>query len=273
MTERLWSEQRTIVERADLTKVGLKGSHKLVLLILHGFADVHGKAWPSQATIAARCCIGVNTVASVLSDLAEARIVASKPRIRDDGGRSSNMMFIDFDVLEPLVTPPTKFWGGVSPKSVGTHPKSDGGPSPNLEGAPPQNLERNIPVERSNGEVHRARTSAGRGPAVRKEPEGHQRWVDTFTAQWAASHQGTPYAFDGGKDGSTIRALRKQLGDDHDVWARLVRHYLADRDSYLVRVGHPLTSLRQRVHGYLPKCQGVGNTTRSAADAPRVERY
>ena len=63
-------------------------------LIYHGLCKHQGKnesCFPSHNTIAAECSVSISTVKRALSVLERKEYIDVKPRIRPDGGKSSNL--------------------------------------------------------------------------------------------------------------------------------------------------------------------------------------
>ena len=67
---------------------------KAVLLYLKDHADSEGKCWPGIRTIAAGVSLSRSTVKRALGELVEAGVVERRKRWRENGGRSSNLYYV-----------------------------------------------------------------------------------------------------------------------------------------------------------------------------------
>jgi hypothetical protein len=86
-------------------------------------------------------------------------------------------------------------------------------------------------------------------PRVRKEPTGpHAEAVRVFCDSWQQAH-GSPYPFDGPKDGAAMKAILAHLGGDLDRVREVVGRYFANADSFFS--GHPLSLLRSQLPRFL----------------------
>lgn len=249
--QRLWAEQRAIIEKADLTKIGQMGSHKLILLLLHGYADPAGTAWPSHGTLAAKACMGASTVQRVIKQLEAEGLVSQVRRTRGDGGFSSNIVAINFDRLEELA------WNDDSPKP---------GPMPHIEVSPCLNTVDGDASNREGGCLksrypHASNRGIKRSPDRESSeksgdaPEGGslREWTDYFVERWAAHHNGVVYPFDGAKDGQAAARARKQLRGELDRWRAAVDRYMADQAPFIVHQGHKLSLLVTNLPNYVAK--------------------
>lgn len=68
-----------------------RGIQRLVLLSIADQANDAGEAWPSVASIAARCQISERSVQRNIRYLADLEELAVEPRERENGGCSSNL--------------------------------------------------------------------------------------------------------------------------------------------------------------------------------------
>lgn len=77
-------------------------------------------------------------------------------------------------------------------------------------------------------------------PKTRKVADGSQaEFIREFTNAWFARY-GEKYPFAGGKDGSAIKWIRGQLGDELSRFREVVARYFADSEPFVVNARHNL---------------------------------
>jgi hypothetical protein len=69
----------------------VKGNRKLVLLCLADHADREGACWPGSKGVAEKCGIAPSTCRESIDKLIDDGFLSKEERVRDDGGRTSNL--------------------------------------------------------------------------------------------------------------------------------------------------------------------------------------
>ena len=78
--------------------IQLNPIQKLVLMALADYADDNGYCWPSNKSIAKRCCISSRTVQRRIRELVEKDLLIVEHRERDNKATSSNGYLLDAPV-------------------------------------------------------------------------------------------------------------------------------------------------------------------------------
>lgn len=112
--------------------------------------------------------------------------------------------------------------------------------------------------------------------AEAKQTGVHKQAVEMWVAAWER-RWGEKYAFNGAKDGVTIKWLLTAVSHDLDKLKGIVERYLDDPDPFYVTSHHPLSNLRSQFsrwqfetkggwHGGRAATGGVGRAGRAEAD-------
>ncbi len=82
------------------------GTAKAVLVAVADYADEHGRAWPSQRTIAEETEFTDKTVRTALQDLETKGLISREERRRPDGSRAPDMVVLNLSYQPEALTPP-----------------------------------------------------------------------------------------------------------------------------------------------------------------------